>query len=146
MLQLCLPDSGPIKNPKYLPLLAIFMFFQSGILIRSQFLIAKMFPSEQTTEVKIITHLLGLRDRPETFRYMLNILAMGIRECRLRSAAPKSSAQAKTFPRPGRTTVREKLQRRGSMPTLNKAPDKGQPCSTPEKTLNMRVSPPGLLV
>ena len=95
MLQLLLPELGPIKNPKYLPVLAIFMFFQSGILVCSQFLTAKMFPSEQTTEVKIITHLLGLRDRPETFRNMLNILAIGIRECRLRSAAPKSSAQAK---------------------------------------------------
>ena len=146
MLQLLLPELGPMKNPKYLPVLAIFMFFQSGILVCSQLLTAKMLVSEQTTEVKISTHLLGLRDRPETFRNILNNLAIGIRDCRLRSAAPKSSAQAKTFPKPGLTTVREKLQRRGSMPTLNKAPDKGHPCRTPEKTLNMRVSPPGLLV
>ena len=93
-LQLCVLVSGPTKNPKYLPWLAIFMFFQSGMLFCNHFLTARMFLSEQTTEVKMKTHLLGLRDRPETCRNMLNILAQGIRECRLRSAAPKSSAQA----------------------------------------------------
>ena len=117
--------------------------FHSGMLFCGQFLTAKMFLSEQTTKVKMRTHLLGLRDRPEIFRNMLNILAQGIRECRLRSAAPKSSAHANTFPSPGRTMVREKHQRRGSMPTLNSAPDKRQPWSTPEKTLNMRTNPPG---
>ena len=145
-LQLCFPASGPIKKPKYLPKLVMFMSFHSGMLCASQFRTAKMFCSEQQTEVRIRTHLLGLRTRPEIFRNMLNKLAHGIRACRLRRAAPMSSAHANTLPSPGWTIVREKHHRSGSMPTLKSAPDRGQPCSTPEKTLNIRTNPPWLLV
>ena len=44
--------------------------FPFGMWYLSQFFTANMFCSEQQTEVKIMTHLLGLRVSPEVFRYI----------------------------------------------------------------------------
>ena len=93
----------------------------------SQVLTVPMFFSEQITEVRIIMHLLGLKVSPVTFLNKIEMCARRVRCCRELRAAVMSSAQANTFPSPGWTIVREKDQNRRSMPTLNKAPERGHP-------------------
>ena len=64
------PAAGPIQQPWISPKLVMDMPFHSGIWCCTQFLTASTFCSAQITEVRIVTHLLGLRVMPKRNMYI----------------------------------------------------------------------------
>ena len=64
------PSDGPIQQPWIWPKLVMDMPLHSGIWCCTQFLTASTFYSAQITEVRIVTHLLGLRVMPSRSMYI----------------------------------------------------------------------------
>ena len=103
-------------------------------------------PPEARRALRITTHLMNFKFRPETTVKSPSKSLTMERCLSWDKEMPISSAHALTHARLEFSSMVLNMCNKGSMAITNKDPDKGHPCKTPNKMTNIRIIPLGELI